>query len=146
MPARRVSHKQRANAQSARPQSRQGATPAVNNLDDASVAASNSHGHGHGHGHGGGYGHHSGYGHHAQFVYAKEEEECDDSINPILALGTLAVLAAAAGLIFITLTQGRRKKRDLRSGEEEQTYLEMVSDLVWSGRSLKEPFTDWKSV
>ena len=132
MPSRQVSTSHRLQFGHGAPgavrlQSRQGVvTQAGGNkqLEDAVASAS----------HGGGY--HSGYGHHAQFVYAKEEEECDDSINPILALGTLAVLAAAAGLSFVALTGGRRKKRALQQAgdEEDRSVLERIGDMVWGGR------------
>ncbi len=83
-----------------------------------------------------GYGHVSGYGHgggYPTFVY-KEEEVCDTGLNPFLVLGTLALVAGAAALLFIRVTGGGRRKREL--GEDDEEGDDLVSRLKWAGEHV----------
>ena len=110
----------------------------LSGLEDASSAASN-HGHNsfHTQVHVGHHGGHSGYGHGGYVYKYEEEKECENDLNPILAGGVLAGLAAASYIIFNYLTvNGRRKKRALSAANfvEEDESQWAFADLVWAGR------------
>ena len=90
--------------------------------NDLETEASSGYGHsgsGYGHsGHGGygGHGHGGGYKQ-QQYVY-KEQEPCESGLNPLLALGTLALAAGAAYFITLRITMpptGRRKRSTMAS-------------------------------
>lgn len=98
-----------------------------------------SHYHGQISGSGSGYGGGGGYA--PQYIYATEPEECTESINPFLAAGVLAGLAAATYVIFNYLTSNGRKRALSSMGFGRDGFLDELASIVTVG-SVASPVLD----
>ena len=105
------------------------ALPSVSSAEATDLETAASSGYGHGHGHGG----HSGYGGYPTYIY-KQEEGCDEGLNPFLAGATLLLTIGAAAAIALTINpnlinfNGKRRRRR-RSGDDIGVFQNLGASL-----------------